>query len=201
MASSPGADDASLGPARFVAAGAGCFWLLLGSALATMAVLAAAITVPAFVILGPWAVAALALAALLFVRAPSRRTRDALSDHVGNRSGRAGGVEHYEVKLAHARRIDHPRPGLARVRRVRAVRVVRGLPGRHRRVHREFGGSGGLFRPGPPPDPAAYAPDPGGSPGLTRRPEGASLPGSPGPGGAAAPPPLSHRPCVSVSRT
>jgi len=39
-----------------------------------MAVLAAAIAVPAFVILGPWAVAALALAALLFVRAPSRRT-------------------------------------------------------------------------------------------------------------------------------
>lgn len=74
MAPAPGSGDASIGSARLVAAGAGCFWLLLGSALAAMSLLAAAIAVPAFVILGPWAIVALVLAAMLFFRPPSRRT-------------------------------------------------------------------------------------------------------------------------------
>ena len=67
-------DDDSLGSARLVAAGAGCFWLALGTALAFMALVAGAVAAPAFVILGPWAVAALALGVALLLRAPSSRT-------------------------------------------------------------------------------------------------------------------------------
>jgi hypothetical protein len=58
---------------RLVAASSGCFWFLLGLALVVLALVAAAVSVGAFLILVPWAAIALTLATRLVLRVPERR--------------------------------------------------------------------------------------------------------------------------------